>query len=84
MLSTSLQSPAGSTCHCQKQWQDSSRSARAGCKEESFWLAKWGRDALPVFQASSIEMLSKSGQARNFSPLLITQTVQGLKAPQAP
>lgn len=49
MLSTSPQSPAGPTRHHQKQWQDSSGSARAGCKEQILLVFKMGDSLCACF-----------------------------------
>ena len=66
MLSTSPQSPAGSTRHRWKQWQDSSGLARAGCKEQILLACEMGDSCCACFLG---KQHSKLGQPRNFTPL---------------
>lgn len=53
MLSTSPQSPVGSTLHRQGQWQESSCLKRAGCKGQILLACTMGAATAPVFRASS-------------------------------
>lgn len=65
MLSTSPQSPAGSTCRRQEQRQDS--SASLGWKEQILLAGETGDSCCACFPG---KQRSKLGQSRNFTPLL--------------
>lgn len=72
MLSASPQSPAGSTCRQQQQWQDS--SASLGWKEQILLAGKAGDSCCACFPG---KQHSKLGQPRNFTPLLSSRLCNG-------